>query len=133
MEKMSFPRLLNPITYGLFIPVSLVVILLKPKIEQAGLDSVVLFMGNLILYLITAIALYVHQKGFLNKNPNVFFRTVYSSMLLRMLVCIVAVLTYAVIAGNKLNKYSVLICFLFYFLYTFLEVRRVLLLMKKQS
>jgi len=106
--------------------------LFKNHIINWGLDFHVLFVGNLLLYAITAVALSFHLKGVNNKNPNVFFRMVYGSMILRMFLCIIIVVVYALLAGNALNKYSLLLCFVFYFLYSFLEVRRVFGLLKNK-
>jgi hypothetical protein len=133
MSSVTYSRLLNPLTFLIFFPICLLQFLFYNHILSIGLDPLVLIVGNILLYLITAAALYFHWKGFMDKNPNVFFRSVYGSMLMRMVVCIIAVVMYALIVGSKLNKYSLLICFLFYFLYSFVEVRRVLVLLKKKS
>jgi hypothetical protein len=133
MSSVSFTRLLNPITLFVFLPITLLLVVFFNKIITFHLDPVVLIAGNAILYLITVVALYFHQKGFADKNPNVFFRAVYASMLLRMFVCIVAVVIYALLSGSAINKYSLLLCFVFYFLYAFIEVRQIFSLLKKPS
>ena len=133
MSSVTYSRLLNPLTFLIFFPICLLQFLFYNHIISIGLDPLVLIVGNILLYFITAAALYFHWKGFMDKNPNVFFRSVYGSMLMRMFVCIIAVVIYALIVGSKINKYSLLICFLFYFLYSFVEVRRVLVLLKKKS
>ena len=129
---MTFIRALNPITFFLFMPTCILLFLFKNHMINWGLDFHVLFVGNLLLYAITAVALSFHLKGVNNKNPNVFFRMVYGSMILRMFLCIIIVVVYALLAGNALNKYSLLLCFVFYFLYSFLEVRRVFGLLKNK-
>lgn len=129
---MTFIRALNPITFFLFMPTCILLFLFKNHMINWGLDFDVLFVGNLLLYAITAVALSFHLKGVKNKNPNVFFRMVYGSMILRMFLCIIIVVVYALLAGNALNKYSLLLCFVFYFLYSFLEVRRVFGLLKNK-
>jgi hypothetical protein len=133
MSAVSFTRLLNPITFFIFLPITILLVVLYNKIIQAHLDPVVLIVGNVILYLITAVAVYFHQRGSLDKNPNVFFRAVYASMLLRMFICIIAVVFYAILSGNSINKYSLLLCFVFYFVYVFVEVRQIFSLLKKTS
>jgi len=47
----------------------------------------------------------------------------YGSLLLKMMVCLVAVLIYAVTAGPAVNRNGIIGCFFLYLLYTFLEVR----------
>jgi uncharacterized membrane protein len=130
---MTFIRALSPITFYVFFPIGLLLFLLKKEIAVWGLDVNILHMGNLLLYAITALALSFHMRGIKNKNPHVFFRMVYGSMILRMFFCIIIVVIYAVIAGTALNKYSLLWCFVFYFLYSFLEVRRVFSLLKNNK
>ncbi len=133
MHSTGFIRLVKPITFFVFLPITLLLIVFYNNIMTFHLDPVVLIAGNSLLYLITIVALYFHQKGFADKNPNVFFRAVYASMLLRMFVCIVAVMLYAVLSGNALNKFSLLLCFVFYFIYVFVEVRQIFSLLKKTS
>jgi hypothetical protein len=131
MTSISFRRLLQPVLFFAFIPVCILLIATRRMQAAAGLDFVVLFTGNALLFCITAIALYFHQKGMESKNPHAFFRAVYGSMILRMFFCIAVVVLYAVAAGDALNKYALLLCFVFYFLYSFLEVRRIFQLIKK--
>jgi hypothetical protein len=75
----SFIRLLNPITFFLFIPLSLLLFMLQHALQRLGLDAGVLFTGNLLLYLITTAALYFHYKGIiftLTKKKVEIFRLV---------------------------------------------------------
>jgi hypothetical protein len=111
---------------------SILLFLTRDQIVAAGLDFKVLFGGNILLFLITALALFFHKKGMENKNPNVFFRAVYGSMIARMFLCILIILVYVSFAGDNFNKTSLLLCFVFYFLYSFLEVYRVFSLFKKK-
>jgi hypothetical protein len=133
MKAVSYNRLLYPIAFFVFLPISCTLFFTKGIIESKGLDFWVLFLGNLLLFIITAIALFFHQKGVQHANPNVFFRTVYGSMILRMFFCIILVVFYALLSGDRLNKFSLLLCFAFYFLYSFLEVRRVFSLLKNKD
>lgn len=133
MKKTRFSSLLISVTLYVFAPVNLLIILFYGPIKSAGLDPWVLAGGNTILYAVTVLALYLHVKGLSDQNPHTFFRSVYGSMIMRMFICIVAVMIYAFSAGDRINKYSLLICFLFYFIYSFLELRIVLSRLKKTS
>ena len=132
MQTVSFNRLLSPILFFVFLPMSILLFLTRRQMDVFGLDFKVLFGGNFFLFVITAFALYFHKKGMENKNPNVFFRAVYGSMIARMFLCILIVVVYVSFAGDSLNKSSLLLCFVFYFLYSFLEVYRVFSLFKKK-
>lgn len=129
----SFVRLLNPITFFLFIPLSLLLFILQHALKRIGLDVGVLFTGNLLLYLITTTALYFHYKGMQQKNPSAFFRNVYASMILRMFICILLVVSYVWIVGKSFNQPSLLLCFVFYFMYSFVEAGRITLALKKMK
>ena len=133
MRQLPFSRLLIPVTLYIFIPLNLLIYFFCSGLRSAGLDPWVLAGGNIILYLITVLALYIHVKGLSDKNAHAFFRSVYGSMLMRMFICILAVIIYAVAAGDRLNKYSLLSCFLFYFIYHFFELRLILSRLKKPS
>jgi hypothetical protein len=133
MKQARFSGLLIPLTLYIFIPVNLLIVFFNSALRSAGLDPWVLAGGNVLLYVITVLALYLHVQGLSDKNAHAFFRSVYGSMLMRMFICILAVIIYAVVAGDKLNKYSLLICFLFYFIYSFFELRLILSRLKKSS
>lgn len=91
----------------------------------------VLWVGNSLLFLISVLSLFLHQRGAVHQRAAVFFRSVYLSMILRMFGVLLAVLIYAMIAGSGVNPPSVLACALFYFVYTFYEIFIVLRLLKK--
>jgi hypothetical protein len=58
---------------------------------------------------------------------------VYGGMFLKMGICILATLVYAFIARSHLSKAAILICFGFYFIYTFAEVKILLALSKQKK
>ncbi|MFO0414354.1 MAG: hypothetical protein ACK50E_01780 [Bacteroidota bacterium] len=100
-------------------------------LHQYTLDSTVLWSGNLLLFGLSLLSLFMHTKGASDKNPNVFFRSVYASMLLRMMGVLCALLIYLSIKGAAVNQPAVLICIVFYFVYTFYEIRIVFRMLKK--
>ncbi|HMO32495.1 MAG TPA: hypothetical protein PKE63_13090 [Lacibacter sp.] len=100
-------------------------------LARKGFDQDVLLIGNTLLFLVTMTALYLHVKGFYDKNVNVFLRSVYSSLLVKMFVSVAAVGVYAYFAGDNINKPSLFTCMALYFLYTIVEVRMVFRLLKE--
>ena len=124
----------------LFLPLVLVFLLLNSLIfttkrwqEEWGFSQEVLLVGNLILFVVSVATLFFHTRGALHQNPNAFLRSVYSSLLVKMFGIVVAVLVYAVAADNNLNKPSLFFCMALYFVYTFVEVRLVMRLLKQKN
>jgi hypothetical protein len=116
---------------GLFVFFSSLFSLGKSWLAENGFSYNVLMAGNLILFLVSCASLYFHIKGFLNKNVNAFLRSIYSSLLVKMFVCVAAVVIYAVLAKEELNKPGLFLAMALYFVYTFVEVRMVFRLLKQ--
>ncbi|MGE5109182.1 MAG: hypothetical protein ACM3H8_16710 [Sphingobacteriales bacterium] len=102
--------------------ITLAIFLLNKKLMDWGFDVVVLFAGNLILFIVTLISSYFHTKGAADKNPNAFVRSVYGGTMIKMFTVMIAVMVYA-FTIKPFNKYSVIACLLFYVIYTVIEVR----------
>ena len=125
----------------LFVPVVLLFIGLngfflfagKSWLMKYGFNQDVLIMGNLILFLVTMVSLYFHVKGFLHKNIQFFFRSVYGALMVKMFVCAAAVIIYALLSKPNLNKPALYICIALYFVYSFIEVRMVFRLLKQKK
>lgn len=124
----------------LYLPIVVIFLLLNALIfttrrwqEEWGFSKEVLLAGNLILFVVSMVSLLFHSRGALHQNPNAFLRSVYSSLLLKMFGIVAAVLIYAVAAENNLNKPSLFFCMALYFVYTFVEVRLVMRLLKQKN
>lgn len=87
------------------------------------MDYRVYVIGNVLLFGVTYVSFLMHIRGFRNSNPHVFVRTVYGSLLVKMLLSLAAVMVYAMAAGGAINRSGIIACFVLYLLYTFLEVR----------
>ena len=100
---------------------------------ESKTDYRVLLVGNGLLFLVTAISFYLYSKGLHDNNLHIFMRVMYGSLLVKFFVCLVAVLIYGYMARQAVNRNGVLGCFVLYMLYTFLEVRILLRLSKKNA
>jgi peptidoglycan/LPS O-acetylase OafA/YrhL len=127
MRKLYLPLII------VFVVFSVAFLMLGSWLQQKTVDRNVLLAGNALLFGITLAALYFHNRGFLHSNVQVFLRSMYASLLVKMFVSVAAVALYAYIAGSKLNKPAIFICMGLYFVYTFVEVRMVLRLLKPQK
>ena len=127
-------------TRQLFVPIVILFIVLnalfiagKSWLTKYGMSQEVLIIGNLILFAVTVASLYFHVKGFLHKNIQVFFRSVYGALMIKMFVCAAAVIIYAIAAKPNINKPALYICMALYFVYSFMEVRMVFRLLKQKK
>jgi hypothetical protein len=93
-------------------------------------DSGVLLVGNELFFGLTAISYLLHIKSLRSPNAHVFVRMIYSSLIIKMMVCMVAALLYGWLA-KSVNKNAILGCFILYVIYTFLEVRALMKFLKK--
>ena len=118
---------------GLFVALSSLYSLAQNWLKQYGLSYPVLMGGNLILFLVTIVSLYFHVKGFLHKNIQVFFRSVYGALMIKMIFCAASVVIYALIAKPNINKPALYVSMALYFVYSFIEVRMIFRLMKQQK
>lgn len=115
-----------------FFAIALVLVVAKYAFSNLGNLSDVLFVGNLVLYASTGISFRFYIKAVNNNSTQFFIRMMYSAMLVKMVVCIAAVLIYA-FAIKPVNKYAILIFFALYFIYTFAEVKIITRLNKEKK
>ena len=98
-----------------------------------GIDYNVLIIANVLFFLISLLAYFMQQKALANRNPNVFVRSVMGGMLMRMFVCIAAIVVYRLVAGNSVNKLSVFAALFLYLLYLGVEVAVIMKLNKQKN
>ena len=132
MENKVTGRSFLPIVLT-FIVISVLALLFRPILTGWKVDYGVLLWGNALLFLLTTSSFYLYTKGLRNNNPHVFVRALYGSLLIKFMGCMLAVLIYAAISRQGVNRNGILGCFVFYMLYTFLEVRILLQLSKRKN
>ncbi len=117
---------------ALFVIFSGLLTVFKTLLARWGIDYNVLIIANILFFLISLIAFFMQQKALNNSNPNVFVRSVMGGMLIKMFVCITAVIVYRLVAGNSVSKVSVFAAMFLYLLYLAVEVA-VITKMNKQK
>ncbi len=117
----------------IFMVISLLLIALGNPLGSWGVDMKVLLGGNLILFLAALLSFYLFRKGLQSSSTGGFLRMTYSGMFLKMGICILSAVIYGLILRSRINKPALLVCFLFYFIYTFAEVSILLRLSKQQK
>ena len=87
-----------------------------------GIDYQVLIVANLLFFLVGLFVFFMQKKALHHTNPNVFIRSVMAGMLIKMGVCVLAVIIYRLIAGNNVSKVSVFAAMFLYLVYLGVEV-----------
>jgi len=114
------------ITNGLFVAG-------KSLLAQWNIDFNVLFVGNLVLFVAAVVSFLLFIKSFSSPKPQVIVRTVYSGVLSKMMICLIAVFIYIAMTGKDVNKGGVIGCMVLYLVYTFVEVVILMKLSKKKQ
>lgn len=117
----------------LFVILNAIFIVFKSWLVKYAIGYEILLIGNTVLFTVTIVSLYFHIKGFLHKNVQVFFRSVYGALMVKMFLCATAVVVYALLARKNINKPAIFICMALYFVYTLTEVRMIFRLLKQQK
>jgi len=122
MENRMTGRPFLPILI-VFLVITLLLLAGRPMLAGWNTDYRVLLGGNAILLLVTAVSFYLYTKGLRNTaSAYSFVRMMYGSLIVKMLVCLVAVCAYLLTPGRP-NRNGILGCFVLYILYTYIEVK----------
>ena len=124
-------RPLIPIT-GLFIVVQSIVNLFGARLEAFGIDKNILAIGNLFVFLITLLSMWILLRGVRTAKTMAFMRSVYTSFIAKFFLVAAVVVIYALATGGKVNSGAVLTTMFLYLVYTFIEVRVLLKLVKQK-
>jgi len=122
-----------------FLPIVLLFVVLngffivgRPMLERWGADQEILLIGNLLLFLITLMSFIIAERGLHDKNPHAFVRSAYSSIIIKLFICIIAAMIYIATYRKNLNKPALFTLMGLYLLYTFIEVSQLTKLLRKQ-
>jgi uncharacterized membrane protein HdeD (DUF308 family) len=118
---------------GLFIAVTSFANLFRGFLNEKGIDADVLVIGNTLIFLISLLSLYFHIKGFLDKNVQVFLRSVYGSLMIKMFGLAAIAAVYILVMKKEVNKPALFICMGLYIIYTIIEIRQVFHLLKEKK
>jgi hypothetical protein len=105
----------------------------RSALERWNIDQQVLLIGNLVLFAVTLLSFFLYTRSMDSKNPYAITRLMYGSVLVRMVVCLVAVFIYVSIVGKGVNQGAVFGCLFLYFVYTGVEVAILMKLSKQQK
>ncbi len=123
---------INPIVI-LFAAISASLLIAGKWVNNMGLDAEFLIGTNIFVFILSLLTLYMQTKALRHSNPNVFIRAVMGSMLLKMMVCVIAVLIYISFNKKKIGNADIFSFMFLYFIYLFIEVKFVMSRNKKAN
>ena len=94
-------------------------------------NAELVYEGNAVLFIATAFSFYLYSKALRNNNTQVFLRMMYSSLLVKMVSVLVAMLLYLFVSKD-VNKSGIMASLALYVVYTYVEVK-VLMRLSKNS
>jgi hypothetical protein len=106
----------------LFVVINALAIALRSRWTAWNVDQDLLIGGNLYLFAITFISFLIAYRGLQNKNPNVFVRSIYGSIMFKLFLTLIAAFVYIAIQRRGLNKPAFFGLMGLYLVYTFVEV-----------
>lgn len=95
----------------------------KGLLAKYDINHLVLIIANSIFFIVSILLFRVQKWALKSSNPNVFVRSVMGGILLKMAICIIAVLVYVLAFKDSFSKMSVFAGLVLYFFYLFAEVK----------
>lgn len=104
-------------------------------LEKYSLNKDLLIIGNLILFLVVLVSYIITYRSLHSANPQAFIRAMYGSFLIKFFLLAIAAFIYIMMAKKNVNKPGLAICAVLYILYTAIEIRALMKILKgrKQS
>jgi hypothetical protein len=123
---------INPIVL-LFAAFSTSLLIAGKWINNMGLDTEFLIGTNIFIFILSLVTMYMQTKALRHSNPNVFVRAVMGSMLLKMMVCVIAVLIFVTLDIKKIGSGDIFSFMFLYLIYLFIEVKSIMSRNKKAN
>jgi hypothetical protein len=115
-----------------FILINALMLVFRSFLSVNGFDITFLLVANAILFFLSLLGFFIQARGLRSTNINAFIRGIYSSLLLKMVVIMIAVLVYILVAGGKVNQPSLFTSMGLYVLYTSLEVAQLMKISRRK-
>jgi hypothetical protein len=131
MDKTRFRDLFRPIII-FFILIDALCFSCAKWLDAKEIDHEVLMLGNIVLFLTTIVACFIHIRALKNNNPYAFVRAVTVASFLKLIVIAVSVAVYFSVAETK-SIYAVAAAMVLYIVYTIFEVRGAMKLNRKSN
>jgi len=127
---MNLRKALRPILI-FFAAMNIVAVSFYSNLKNMGLDTDVFLVGNLFICILTLVSFWMMHNGLQSKSTAGFMSSVYGSFIIKLVLAALVVVAYAQWKGNAMNTPALLSSMFTYLVYTYLEVKGLLALVKK--
>lgn len=127
---MTIKRAIRPILI-LFVLVNLLGMTFYSNLPKSGLDPDVLLAGNLFVFIITVFSFWMLLRGLKAKSTTAFLSSIYGSFIIKLAISGLLTVAYAKLKGADMNTPAIFSILFLYLIYTFLEVKGLLALIRK--
>lgn len=107
-----------------FVIVNVLAIIFRTKLEDKNVDTQVVIVGNLVLFIVSAISVWMYSNAGSQKKAHGMVRNVYGGFMLKFFALIVVAMVYFYFA-KEINKPGIFICLGLYLVYNFAGVSQV--------
>lgn len=106
---------------ALFCAVNGIGIVFSHTLENLGIDDLAGAIGNLLLALMTALTYHLSKKAIHHPSHHRFFRTIYLSTFLKMVIYVGAMVAYVLTRATHFTRNTLILLLILYFIYSILE------------
>lgn len=131
MDKQNL-RSLRPVLL-LFLIVNVLCLAGKSWLAKKGVSQEVLLGGNGLLMLVSILAYLLMRKALVSGSAQAFVRAIYGSFMLRFFLVAIAAFVYIMVVREKVNKPALIACAGLYILYTVIETRSLMKMLRKNK
>lgn len=105
----------------------------KNLLAKWGMDQNVAIIGNIIVFALVLVSFLLLVRSVRSSNPQAFVRAMYMSFLVKFFVLAIAAFVYIQITKKDVNKPALFACMGLYLVYTILEVRTLMKVLKEKK
>jgi uncharacterized BrkB/YihY/UPF0761 family membrane protein len=102
----------------------------KSFLLKQGISQDLLIIGNLLLFVVSFAAYRITYRSLQSTNPQAFVRAMYGGFMIKFFLIAIAAFIYIMARKNDVNKPGLGILAALYILYTFVEIKALLKLLK---
>ena len=114
-------RSLGPLVI-VFVIVNALALVFAKRLQAKNIDSDVIIIGNLVLFLASAASVYIYTRSQKSKGHAVV-RNIYGGFILKFFVLIIAAMLYFFFA-DEINKGAIFVCLGLYLVYNIIGTRQ---------
>lgn len=119
--------------FFVFILVNALALTGKGWMAGQGIHPEVLVIGNLLLFLVSLAAYLLTFRSLKSSNPQAFVRAMYGSFMIKFFLIAIAAFIYIMVVRADVNKPALLVCGALYIIYTAVEIKALLRLLKQKK